>query len=134
MENKFAQQLKKGMLEMLVLQCLARRPSHGYGLIVALREVGGGLFSLREGTLYPILYRLEDDGYIVSAWQSPAKPPAGQLAARQMPKKLYTITAEGRALLAEERELWQAFAACVSGFLAEEAPELDQTGGQNDEA
>ena len=70
-EQRFAQQLKKGVLEMLVLQLLSLKPSHGYELIVRLREKGGGLLDLKEGTLYPILYRLEEEGCITSEWNSP---------------------------------------------------------------
>ena len=62
MEERFLQQLKKGVLELLVLQTICRGPTYGYELIAQLGSRSGGLFTLREGTLYPILYRLEDDG------------------------------------------------------------------------
>lgn len=118
MEHKFAQQLKKGVLEMMVLQCLARQPSHGYGLIVSLREASDGLLVLKEGTLYPILYRLEDSGYIAASWQSPAAAPEGRPAARQVPRKIYAITEQGRALLEEELQIWGQFSACVTQLIA----------------
>ena len=57
-QQRFAQQLRKGALEMLVLQRLARAPAHGYAIIQQLRTASGGLLDLKEGTLYPILYRL----------------------------------------------------------------------------
>ena len=66
MEERFLQQLKKGVLELLVLQTICRKPTYGYELIAQLGSRSGGLFTLREGTLYPILYRLEDDGLIGS--------------------------------------------------------------------
>ena len=59
MEERFLQQLKKGVLELLVLQTSCRGPTYGYELIAQLGSRSGGLFTLREGTLYPILYRLE---------------------------------------------------------------------------
>ena len=66
MEERFLQQLKKGVLELLVLQTICRGPTYGYELIAQLGSRSGGLFTLREGTLYPILYRLEDDGLIAA--------------------------------------------------------------------
>lgn len=95
---------------MLVLQLLARQPSHGYGLILALREESGGLLDLKEGTLYPILYRLEDEGCIASAWAAPRESAVRE---RATPRKIYTITEAGRQALAAEQTVWQEFSACV---------------------
>ena len=114
---RFAQQLKKGALEMLVLQLLAAQPSHGYGLIQRLRAGSGGRLDLKEGTLYPILYRLEDDGCITSAWRDIAKD-----GARRTPRKVYTVTAAGLAVLAEEKAAWRDFSACVNIICKEDAP------------
>lgn len=116
-DTRFAQQLKKGVLEMLVLRLLARQPCHGYELLLRLREGSGGLLALREGTLYPILYRLEDDGRIRSAWQTPDSAQGGPKTSR----KVYTITEAGRAALAGQTETWRQFAACVETFLQEES-------------
>ena len=113
MEQQFARQLKKGALEMLVLALLDRRASHGYELLLRLKESSGGQLVLKEGTLYPILYRLEDDGCIVSAWQSPTGEPQTPKTAR----KVYRITEQGRALLAEQREVWQQFSGSVKQVL-----------------
>lgn len=117
-EQRFAQQLKKGVLEMLVLQLLARQPCHGYELIVRLREAGGGLLELKEGTLYPILYRLEEEGAIFSAWSSPepgARP-------GKVPRRIYTVAPKGLALLQRETELWNTFTACVDQALGRQLP------------
>lgn len=111
-EQRFAQQLKKGVLEMLVLQLLARQPCHGYELIVRLRDAGGGLLDLKEGTLYPILYRLEEEGAISSAWSSPNGTKPGKV-----PRRIYTVTPKGLALLQRETELWNTFTACVDQAL-----------------
>lgn len=113
--QRFAQQLRKGALEMLVLQLLARAPAHGYAIIQQLRAASSGLLDLKEGTLYPILYRLEDEGCIASAWQNLA-----ETGARAMPRKVYTITETGRAALAGEKAAWRAFAACVNTICADE--------------
>lgn len=114
-QQQFARQLRKGALEMLVLQLLARAPAHGYAMIQQLRAVSGGLLDLKEGTLYPILYRLEDEGCILSAWQNLA-----EAGARAMPRKVYTITEAGRAALAGEKAAWREFAACVNRICEED--------------
>lgn len=112
-EQRFAQQLKKGVLEMLVLRLLADRPGHGYELIVRLRGSGSGLLDVKEGTLYPILYRLEEEGCITSVWSSPD----GSSAAARMPRRVYSITEEGRAVLARESAVWRQFADTVGRYL-----------------
>ena len=117
MEQQFARQLKKGVLEMLVLALLDRRASHGYELLLRLKESSGGQLVLKEGTLYPILYRLEDDGCIVSAWQNPTGEPQTPKTAR----KVYRITEQGQAVLAEQREVWQQFSGSVKQVLEGDA-------------
>ncbi len=107
MESRLERQLKKGVLEMLVLRLLCRRPSHGYQLLARMDQGSGGMFRLKEGTLYPILYRLEDDGLIASAWQ---------MDGRTAPKKVYTVTEAGRIAAREQQVLWRRFADCVDTF------------------
>lgn len=115
MEDRFERQLKKGVLEMLVLGLVCRRPRYGYELLAQLAAGPGGLFRLREGTLYPILYRLEDEGMIVSAWQTSE--------GRGTPKKVYTVTEKGLDELARQRGLWAAFKREVEHFEQEDAEE-----------
>ena len=110
MEDRFSQQLKKGVLEMLVMELLCRKPGYGYELLVELRSRSGGLFSLKEGTLYPILYRLEDEGLIAASWS--------QGEGRTMPKKIYEATAQGREENARRCALWQQFRDCVDSFVS----------------
>ena len=73
MQLRFAQQMKKGALDMLVLKLLQHEEKYGYQLISELRDRSNGALALKEGTLYPILYRLEDDGFISSSWQTAAQ-------------------------------------------------------------
>lgn len=113
MDDHFPQQLKKGVLELLVLSLLCQRPAYGYELLSTLKERSGGLFALKEGTLYPILYRLEDDGYIVSAWS------AG--VGRSAPKKIYEPTDAGRQALSRRTAVWREHAACVDQMLKEDS-------------
>ena len=108
MQQRFAQQMKKGALDMLVLKLLEHEEKYGYQLIGELCERSDGTVSLKEGTLYPILYRLEDDGLIASRWQ--------QAGGRAAPKKMYEVTDAGRAALDGYRSLWKEFCACVDQF------------------
>lgn len=112
-EQRFTQQLKRGVLEMLVLRLLADKPGHGYELLVRLRETGSGLLDLKEGTLYPILYRLEEEGCITSSWNSPD----GSFSIGKIPRRVYTLTEGGRTVLARETETWHRFVDCVEQYL-----------------
>ena len=111
MDDKFMQQLKRGILELLVLQMICRKPAYGYELLIQLRDNSGGLFTLKEGTLYPILYRLEDDGLIVANWS------AGE--GRSAPKKIYTATESGRAENLRRKAIWQEFSDTVNTMIEE---------------
>ena len=71
MNVKYERQLKKGIFEILVLSLLAENDKYGYQLISEMEEKSGGMFKVKEGTLYPILYRLEDEGLVVSKWSEP---------------------------------------------------------------
>lgn len=109
MEDRFSQQLKKGVLEMLVLKQICDKPTYGYELLTALKEKSKGHFVLKEGTLYPILYRLEDDGLIRAAW-SPGQ-------GRMTPKKMYAATEAGREENVRRLAVWRGFQDTVNGFM-----------------
>lgn len=109
MEDRFLQQLKKGVLEMLVLKLVCTGPTYGYELLLRLKEQSGQRFVLKEGTLYPILYRLEDDGLIAAKWSR------GE--GRTAPKKIYEATQKGREENIRRLVLWNEFEDTVNGFL-----------------
>ena len=111
MEDRFSQQLKKGVLEMLVLRLICCKPTYGYELLTSLREKSGGRFVLKEGTLYPILYRLEDEGMIRAKWS--------QGEGRVAPKKIYEATEAGVLENIRRMSLWKEFTETVNGFLEE---------------
>lgn len=111
MDDRFLQQLKKGVLELLVLETVCQGSTYGYELLTKLKERSDSLFSLKEGTLYPILYRLEDDGLIQSSWS------AG--AGRAAPKKMYTATLAGRSEQLRRHQIWKDFTATVDNFFLE---------------
>ena len=78
-------------------------------LLTELKERTNGFFTLKEGTLYPILYRLEDEGLIRSDWSAPE--------GRAAPKKIYTATQLGHSIQVQRREIWQKFTATVDTYL-----------------
>ena len=108
MDDRFLQQMKKGVLEMLVLETICRQSTYGYQLLTNLKNRSQGLFSLKEGTLYPILYRLEDDGMILSFWQ--------QGEGRTAPKKIYSATEKGHQERHRRWQVWETFSNTVNSF------------------
>ena|SRR5690242_979967 len=98
----------KGHLDVLILAVIAEGPLHGYAVIEALRRRSEGAFDLAEGTLYPVLHRLESDGLLSSAWSD----------ATGRRRRVYRLTRRGRAALARRREEWAGFVVAVDAVLA----------------
>jgi PadR family transcriptional regulator, regulatory protein PadR len=98
----------KGHLDALVLAVLADEPLHGYAVIEALRVRSEGAFELAEGTLYPVLHRLEGEGLLSSAWSD--------AAGRR--RRVYRLTRRGRSALARGRDEWSSFVRAVDAVLA----------------
>lgn len=98
----------KGHVDLLLLSTLAEGPTHGYGLVEALRDRSGGVFNLAEGTVYPALYRLERQGLVTSSWED----------GRTRRRRVYRLTRRGRAGLARERDAWQTYANAMRAVLA----------------
>ena len=71
--KRFDQQLKKGVLEMILLKQISREPGYGYDLRVRIKENSCGRLTIEDGTLYPLLYRLEDEGCITAEWETTRK-------------------------------------------------------------
>lgn len=99
LNDKYESQMKKGVLDMLVLKLLESEEKYGYQIINELKEKSDNRFSLKEGTLYPILYRLEDDKFVESRWS--------EAVGKKVPRKYYVITEEGRKALKEIEALWR---------------------------
>jgi PadR family transcriptional regulator, regulatory protein PadR len=98
----------KGHLDALILGTLQVGPAHGYAVIEDLKQRSGGAFDLAEGTVYPVLHRLESDGLLSSAWST--------AAGRR--RRIYRLTRRGRAALAVRRTEWTTFAHAVEAVLA----------------
>ena len=109
MELKLEQQFKKGALEMVLLSLIARQRSYGYELISRLQREGVGLFQeTKEGTLYPILYRLEDEGLIESELASDS--------GRRV-KVLSDYCDLGLSALTERKSFWQSYKKVIDRLL-----------------
>ncbi len=102
-------ELKRGTIEMILLTMLNEEDRYGYQIVSTLEQKGGDFFQIKEGTLYPVLYRLEDDGYIESYRDNPK---------RGVPRKYYRLTVGGRTRWQDLLNEWKAFATVVDGFIA----------------
>jgi DNA-binding PadR family transcriptional regulator len=98
----------KGHLDALILAVVSREPLHGYAVIEALKSRSGGELTLPEGTVYPALHRLEDEGLLESEWS--------QHSGRR--RRVYSITKRGEKALGASRERWRLFADTIEAVLA----------------
>src|SRR5881227_3950924 len=101
----------RGHLEMMVLSTLERGEAHGLEILRRLEEAGCGLLRLKEGSLYPALYRLEGAGEVKAVWED---EPHGRRGAR---RRIYRLTAKGQRKLNEGRVEWQQFVHAIGGIL-----------------
>ncbi|HEY1341108.1 MAG TPA: PadR family transcriptional regulator [Bryobacteraceae bacterium] len=97
-------ELKKGSAEFLILSLVETRARHGYEIARLIETRSGGALRFQAASLYPLLYRLEEHGWIRGAWVEKA----GQRRRRH-----YRITAEGRKILAAQRAGWRRFVNAI---------------------
>lgn len=103
----FASELVKGSTELLVLSLLQGKPQHGYEIIKEIRARSEGHLRVGEGSLYPLLHRLERDGLVAAEW-------AG-LTGRD--RRYYRLTPRGQAALDEHRQVWRRHVQAVERVL-----------------
>lgn len=96
--------MMKGSTALLVLSLLSGGEQYGYQMIAALKERSDGTFDLKEGTLYPVLHALENDGAVESIWRD---------SDEGRRRKYYRITKKGGRLLAQKKQEWAAYARAV---------------------
>lgn len=96
---------KKGSAELLVLSLLEDQPRHGYDISKLIQIRSGGFLRFHVTSLYPLLYRLEDRGWIASVWVEKAE---------QRRRRYYSLTAEGRKVLRSQRKSWKEFVKAMS--------------------
>ena len=102
-------ELKRGSLDLIVLHLLEPGEAYGYEIVSKLAAETGGALDIRDGTLYPVLYRLERAGFVDVRWDTPA---------RGVPRKYYHLTAAGRAELAALTREWTSFADAMARLLS----------------
>ena len=108
-------ELLQGTLDMLILKAVSLGPLHGYGVLLRIEQISGGKLEIQQGSLYPALYRLEDQGWIASEWgESENKRKA----------KYYRLTVAGKKRLQSEQEKWNRMADVIAGILSTKVEEM----------
>src|SRR5215469_6034672 len=98
----------QGTLELMILTILSREPLHGYGVSQKLAELSRDTFEVNPGSLFPTLYRLEQDGKLKAEW----RPSQNNRNA-----KYYKLTAAGKKQLEKHRQRWDRIALAIAGVL-----------------
>ncbi|MFF2907861.1 PadR family transcriptional regulator [Paenibacillus sp. NPDC057934] len=106
---KVSKEMLKGSTATLILTLLLEKPLYGYELIKELENRSQGVFSLKEGTLYPILHTMESERWVEAYW----------LEVEGRKRKYYRILDEGKAKLKEKRAEWLLFRGAVDSVLGE---------------
>lgn len=103
--------LLQGTLDLLILKTLTRGPIHGWGISKRILQLSGDVLSVQQGSLYPALHRLEQQGWIEAEWKDTE---LGRSA------KFYALTREGKRQLERELESWTRLSSAV-GLLLKKA-------------
>lgn len=98
----------QGTLALLVLKTLARGPMHGYGMTLHIQRVSNDILRVEEGSLYPALHRMEQDGWISAEWG---------VSENNRRARYYQLTAVGRKQLAAEEKTWTRLTQAVASVL-----------------
>lgn len=96
----------RGNLELIVLTILEREPLYGFAIIQEAKERTNGYFDFKEGSLYPALHRMEQEGLLAAQY--------GESGRNGKPRKYYAITDKGRVSLEDKRQEFSAFQHAVS--------------------
>jgi PadR family transcriptional regulator len=100
--------LLQGTLDLLILRCLASGEMHGWGISQRLQQLSQDVLQVNQGSLYPALYRLEQQGWIESSWGD---------SDNNRRAKFYCLTRTGRRQLAEETASWERITAAIARVL-----------------
>jgi PadR family transcriptional regulator PadR len=104
-------ELKRGSAELLILSLLDARPRHGYELSKVIHARSGGQLTFHIDSLYPLLYRLEERGWLKGAWVEKAG---------ERRRRFYKVTTAGRRVLAQQKKTWAAFVEAVRRVTGDE--------------
>ena len=100
--------LLPGTLDMLILKAVSLKPLHGYGVLLRIQQISGDALEIPQGSLYPALYRLEQQELIAAEWGT---------SDNNRKAKFYTLTPAGRRRLKEEAASWNRLAAAIAAAL-----------------
>ena len=106
--TKTKSDLLQGTLDMLILKTLALEPMHGWGISQRIQQISQDVLCINQGSLYPALYRLEQQRWITSEWGS---------SENNRQAKFYSLTKAGRKQLVEETENWERLSAAIAKVL-----------------
>ncbi|BDC52402.1 PadR family transcriptional regulator [Bryobacterales bacterium F-183] len=115
MATKPQTELLPGTLDLLILKAVSLNPLHGYGVLVRIKQISGDALDIPQGSLYPALYRLEQQDLITAEW--------GQ-SDNNRKAKFYSLTPAGRKRLKQETDGWNRFAAAMTSALNTTSEEL----------
>lgn len=106
--GKSKNDILQGTLVLLVLRTLAREPMHGYGITLRIQQISKEMLRVEEGSLYPALHRMEQDGWIRAEWRA---------TENKRRARYYSLTNKGRKQLATEEKNWARLTLAVSQVL-----------------
>jgi DNA-binding PadR family transcriptional regulator len=105
-----------GHVETLLLGILLRRPSYGYRIVQQLNELAPDVLKMGEGTVYPVLHRMESRGLLDARWES---------ADDGRPRKYYSVNSKGKRQFAAAKEQWSALQILMDSVFSGQAPSRD---------
>ncbi len=96
--------LLQGTLDLLILKTLEREPMHGWGITLRIQQMSENVLQVNQGSLYPALHRLEEQGWIAASWKA---------SENNRQARYYRLTPQGRKQLAQEKQNWLRLSAAV---------------------
>ena len=100
--------LVQGTLDLLILKTLSLQPAHGWAIAKRIQQVSSDVLQVQQGSLYPALHRLEQQGWISASW---SETESGRQA------KVYQLTTAGRSQLGQELQSWARLSAAVNAVV-----------------
>ena len=107
--------LLQGTLDMLILKAVSLGPLHGYGILLRIQQISKNRLEIQQGSLYPALYRLEHQGWIIGEWGE---------SENNRKAKYYSLTAAGKRRFHTEAEKWNRMAGVIAGILGTKPEEV----------
>ena len=105
MPKKNKSDLLQGTLDLLILKTLELEPMHGWGITQRIQQVSKDVLQVNQGSLYPALHRLEEQGWVAATWKN---------SDNNRQAKYYALTARGRRQLVTEKENWVRLSGAVA--------------------